>query len=226
MIGGRFSLAVAAIVATQIFGSDPSNALTLSLETAGTTFQHTANSPCLYASGNCNKQGSFTAPTALPGSGSVTDLATAEYTVLQLRTLLKGDLFDIGFDVSFDGGPRGDPSHVLNQFYMKVGGVVTANYDPVGDALAPTGFNPGSGFSDWRLGTFSLAGLSDADKVVFYLSMSLFNDGPEQFFLIPMNSPGGGTGPVPIPGAILLMGTVLAGAGGVAQWRRRRKRIS
>jgi len=34
----------------------------------------------------------------------------------------------------------------------------------------------------------------------------------------------GGSGEVPIPGAFLLMGTVLAGGGGFAAWRRRRER--
>jgi LPXTG-motif cell wall-anchored protein len=38
--------------------------------------------------------------------------------------------------------------------------------------------------------------------------------------------PGGGTGEVPIPGAFLLMGTVLAGGGGFAAWRRRRERAA
>jgi LPXTG-motif cell wall-anchored protein len=32
--------------------------------------------------------------------------------------------------------------------------------------------------------------------------------------------------PVPIPGAFLLMGSVLAGAGGLSAWRRRRARAA
>jgi hypothetical protein len=36
-----------------------------------------------------------------------------------------------------------------------------------------------------------------------------------------VDPPGGGH-PVPIPAGFLLMGTVLAGAGGIAKWRRRK----
>jgi LPXTG-motif cell wall-anchored protein len=38
--------------------------------------------------------------------------------------------------------------------------------------------------------------------------------------------PDPGTGEVPVPGAFMLMGTVLAGAGGIASWRRRRNRAA
>jgi LPXTG-motif cell wall-anchored protein len=42
----------------------------------------------------------------------------------------------------------------------------------------------------------------------------------------PLCNPPPGTGEVPIPGAFLLMGTVLAGGGGFTAWRRRRERAA
>ena len=42
-----------------------------------------------------------------------------------------------------------------------------------------------------------------------------------KFKLLEILTPNSGPSPVPLPGAVVLMGTVLAGSAGLARWRKR-----
>jgi len=64
-----------------------------------------------------------------------------------------------------------------------------------------------------------LAGVNPNDRIGFFARITGANDGPDSFFLVP----GGTLAETPVPGAVWLFGSVVAGAGALRTIRRRRK---
>jgi hypothetical protein len=208
------ALIAGAAVGLAFLVAEPAGAVTLTADTALTTQQQTTNSPCIFGDPSCKQPASFPAVTDLPSSGDFSGFTDSTYNVGALRTLLGGDTFYVGIDVSYNSSF----GHNLNEFYMqKVGGAILADYNPAdpGPALAPN-FNPGNGYSDFTLGSFSLAGLLNTDSVIFFLNMTNFNDGPDEFFLLASAQA------VPLPAALPLFGGALLGSGVLGWWKRRR----
>jgi PEP-CTERM motif-containing protein len=116
-------------------------------------------------------------------------LTSPVYTLDQLRSIA-GNQFSIGIDVN-----------QAQQF--------------TGPADIPA-VNPGNGFSDARLVSFDITGLTGSG--VFSVTFANADAGREQFFLISE----GDLAPVPEPGTLLLLATSMLGIGGAA-WRRQRR---
>jgi hypothetical protein len=62
-----------------------------------------------------------------------------------------------------------------------------------GGTLLPA-VNDGTGYPDWTLSGFSLAGINPGDTVGFYARITGANDGPDSFFLMPFAVPGPAVG--------------------------------
>ena len=90
-------------------------------------------------------------------------------------------------------------------------------YNFVGPALIGNIANNGNGFADWTLGTISLAGLASTATVLFHAVWNNASDGGESFFLVSATP-----SQIPIPGALPLFATGLAGLG-LLRWRRKQK---
>src|SRR5262245_30597287 len=181
----------------------------LSVQT-GPSIQQVDNRPCIIGDPSCHNPDSF--PFTLMGpqmSGGM--LSSPTYTVGQIRELIGGDTFFVGLDLNQARG-HDDGAFTLNQFTLSVDGVTAFS------TIAPTTLlplNPGNGFSDASIVGFSLAGLSDDQKLVFSTNFSGATAGREQYFL---SRAGPEAAPVPEPATLILVGSAL-GAG--AALRRR-----
>lgn len=173
----------------------------------GVEYQQTTNNPCIIGDTSC-KAGPTGWPdhTLIPGNAAFTNTDSAEFTVAYLRSLF-GDALLVGFDVS----QAGSTSQVLTLFQMLVNG------NPVDTFTGPLNVdptqNPGNGFADYLISGFtSLADLEDDDKIIFRASMSVANDGPDQFFLISgVSEEEEEQTPTPEPATVALFGMALAG---------------
>jgi hypothetical protein len=117
------------------------------------------------------------------------------------------------YQVPLPGNPK--PSLVFSFTNVTLGGE-TPDVDPFEKSakkweLALGNVNTLTDFSIWVLFAFNDTGGPDDNHDDYIGLARIFATGS------PVDPP------VPIPGAFVLMGTVLAAAGGVAKWRRRRK---
>jgi len=88
--------------------------------------------------------------------------------------------------------------------------------------LAP---NNGTGFPDWTLTGFNIqrGDILPGDQIIFFARITGANDGPDSFFLVP----GPNVAETPLPPAVALFGSVIAGGVGLSAIRnRRRKRVA
>jgi hypothetical protein len=165
-------------------------------------YQQTQNNPCVIGNPSCNNPDgfAFTLLPVNPASPQVT--ASPTYTVDQIRTLLGGDAFFIGIDIS---QAPGQGPYTLNSFLVNIGGADEFLF------TGPQDFaSSGNGFSDIVLKTIDLTSFAGAANVIFTANFSNDNGAREQFFLVSTEAP---PAPVPEPATLLLLGSTLAGLG-------------
>ena len=179
------------------------SAVPLTLET-GVSYQQQQNRPCVVGDPSCHNPAGFDF-TLIPVGMSAGTLTSPVYTLDQLRSIA-GNQFSVGIDVN-----QAQQTYSLQSFQFNINGGAP-EYTFTGPADIPA-VNPGNGFSDARLVSFDITGLTGSG--VFSVTFANADAGREQFFLIPEDD----LTPVPEPGTLLLLATSMLGIGSAA-WRR------
>ena len=176
-------------------------------------YQQTTNSPCVIGNPSCNNPAGFGVTTipANPAGNGYNMVASPTYTVSQIETIVGSNAFWVGIDINQTNVPQ-----TLDYFAMTVNGVVT---DLFSTLTSVPSSNNGNGYADYLLETFKLAGYAGTDSVQFIMNMPLANDGAEQFFLIGTESTPPPPATTPEPSSLILFGTGLAAAAGLARRR-------
>ena len=182
------------------------SAVPLTLET-GVSYQQQQNRPCVVGDPSCHNPAGFDF-TLIPVGMSAGTLTSPVYTLDQLRSIA-GNQFSVGIDVN-----QAQQTYSLQSFQFNINGGAP-EYTFTGPADIPA-VNPGNGFSDARLVSFDITGLTGGG--VFSVTFANADAGREQFFLISEDD----LAPVPEPGTLLLLATSMLGIGDAA-WRRQRR---
>jgi PEP-CTERM motif-containing protein len=182
-------------------------AVPVSLET-GVSYPQQENRPCIIGNPSCHNPAGF-GFTLIPVNTSAGTLTSPVYTLDQIRSAV-GDRFAVGIDVN-----EAQQVYSLQSFEFNIDGG-SPEYTYTGPADIPA-VNKGNGFSDARLVSFDITGLTGTG--VFSATFANADAGREQFFLIANDD---GLAPVPEPGTVLLLATSMLGVSG-AVWRRPRR---
>ena len=147
---------------------------------------------------------------------------TSGYTIDATSPFLQALAGNLTFSIGIDSNQAGTSNQILESFWFLnfTTGQVLAVYSPGpgGESIAP--LNNGTGFPDYTLSGFSLAGISSGDRIGFFARITNANDGPDSFFLLPNSfavpGPAVGAGfPALLAGCLSLWG--------LGAWRRRRQ---
>ena len=189
-------------------------AVPLTLET-GVSYQQQQNRPCVIGDPSCHNSVGFEF-TLIPVGKSAGTLTSPVYTLDQLRSTA-GNRFSVGIDVN-----QAQQTYSLESFQFNINGGA-ADYTFTGPADIPA-VNKGNGFSDARLVSFDITGLTGSG--VFSATFANADAGREQFFLIPegagLLTESEPPAHAPEPGTLLLLATSMIGVGSAA-WRRQRR---
>jgi hypothetical protein len=157
-----------------------------------------------------------------PGSGLAIDqfAGATGYSIganSPLLNALAGNLsFSIGLDVNDTNAAQTLESFwFLNLTTHTVLGVFSPG---PGGTLVPA-VNDGTGYPDYTITGLTLNGISQGDQIMFFARITGANDGPDSFFLMPSAD----VNAVPIPGAVWLFASGLAGLGALARRQRKKK---
>jgi len=146
------------------------------------------------------------------------------YSILPGSPLLNALGGNLGFSIGIDVNQTGAVAQNLESFFFLnlTTHTVLASYVSGLGAGTPIGATAnGTGFPDWTISGLTLAGVNSGDQIMFFARMSGLNDGPDSFFLIPNQ-----LAEVPLPGAVWLFGTVLAGLFGGKKLRDFRRKFA
>ncbi len=160
--------------------------------------------------------------TATVGGSLAPDVIGTGYSIgdgSAFRTALGNNLtFSVGLDVNQAGTAQTLESFwFLNLTTHQVLGV----FSPEPGGLLVPALSNGTGFPDYTISGLSLANVNLGDQIIFFARITGANDGPDSFFLLPQAGPGD----VPIPPAIALFGSVIAGGIGLSAIRNRRRAV-
>lgn len=137
--------------------------------------------------------------------------------IINLITALGGqNAFSIGIDVN---QANGQGAQVLESFFFLdlTSHTVIASFLPaLADDIALPTLNNGTGFPDYLLNGLTTASLDPNHQYAFFARMTNTNDGPDSFFIVPAVQA------VPVPGAVWLFGSGIAGLG-MLKLRRRKQ---
>jgi hypothetical protein len=190
-------------------------AVPLTLETGLSYQQQQQNRPCVIGDPSCHNPAGFEF-TLIPVGTSAGTLTSPVYTLDQLRSIA-GNRFSVGIDVN-----QAQQTYSLESFQFNINGGAP-EYTFTGPADIPA-VNKGNGFSDARLVSFDITGLTGSG--VFSATFANADAGREQFFIIPegagLLTEAEPPADAPEPGTLLLLATSMMGAGGAA-WRRQRR---
>lgn len=157
-----------------------------------------------------------------PGSGLAIDQFGGVLTGYEIgagsifQNALLGSLgFSVGIDVNDTNVPQTLESFWFLNYTQQT---VLAVYSPnPNDGTVLPDINNGTGFPDWTLTGFSLAGINVGDRIGFFARITGANDGPDSFFIQPI--------PGPVVGALLPSAIAALGLFGFS-WLRRRRRVA
>ena len=117
---------------------------------------------------------------------------TSGYTIDATSPFLKALAGNLTFSIGIDSNQAGTSNQILESFWFLnfTHRTVLAVYSPGpgGESIDPP--NNGTGFPDYTLSGFSLAGISAGDRIGFFARITNANDGPDVFFLLPVAVPG------------------------------------
>ena len=126
---------------------------------------------------------------------------------------------NLEFSIGVDSNQAGTSTQVLESFWFLnfTTQTVLAVFSPGPGGYNIDPLNNGTGFPDYTISGFSLAGISAGDQIGFFARITNANDGPDSFFLLAQPVPG------PLVGAGLpgLLAAVM-GLFGFSYFRRRR----
>ncbi|MDH3647003.1 MAG: PEP-CTERM sorting domain-containing protein [Gammaproteobacteria bacterium] len=203
----------------------------------GEEIGQTGDDPCVIGDSSCgNNQPPSMDWTIISTPSGTWNEASPIYTIGQLLGALGdgGDEISVGIDVN----ATGNSTETLDYFQVVIDGVIAHFWgdgttigvgDGSGTDLADAiDLAQGTGFSDWVLESFSLAGLADSSTIQFFAGMLGTGNGLEEFFLTndlgdpptcpDPNNPACDPPTIPEPGILVLFG---AGLLGMALGRRR-----
>jgi hypothetical protein len=94
---------------------------------------------------------------------------------------------NLTFSIGIDSNQAGSASQILESFWFLnfTTSTVLAVFSPGpgGSPIDPP--NNGTGFPDYTLTGFTLAGINSGDRIGFFARITGANDGPDSFFLVP-----------------------------------------
>ena len=162
---------------------------------------------------------SFFSTATVGGSLGLDQFAGATgYSLLPGSPLLNALGGNLTFSVGLDVNDTGQAQTLESFWFLNLTQhTVLAVFSPgPGGTLVPD-INNGTGFPDYTLNGFSLAGVSAGDQVMFFARITNANDGPDSFFLLPQVQA------VPLPAVGSGFPMLIAGLGGLVALHRRRK---